>query len=48
MVFKMLLLRDCHEKNLHLKAYELSIFQYLQRGIVCTPLSVNILVTLPT
>jgi hypothetical protein len=32
-------------KNLHLKAYKLSIIQHIERCIVCTLLSVNIFVT---
>jgi hypothetical protein len=35
-------------KYLCLKAYKLSIFQYLERWIVCTPLNVNSFVTLAT
>jgi hypothetical protein len=35
-------------KRSHLKAYKLPIIQHLQSWIVCTPLSVNFLVTLAT
>jgi hypothetical protein len=35
-------------KRLHLNSYKLSILQGVQRWIVCTPLSVNVLVTLAT
>jgi hypothetical protein len=34
-------------KRLHLKAYKLSVVQYLERWIVCT-LSLNVFVTLTT
>jgi hypothetical protein len=33
-------------KRLHLNAHKLSIVQYMERSIVCTPLSVNVFVTL--
>jgi hypothetical protein len=36
------------QKRLHLKAYKLSIVQGVERNIVCTPLSVNVFVTLAT
>jgi hypothetical protein len=35
-------------KTLHLKAYKLSIIQGSGRWIVCTPLSVNVFLTLAT
>jgi hypothetical protein len=35
-------------KRLHLKAYKLSIVHHLEQWIVCTLLSVNIIVTLAT
>jgi hypothetical protein len=35
-------------KLLHLKADKLSVAQYVERWIVCTPLSVNVFVTLAT
>jgi hypothetical protein len=35
-------------KRLHLKAYKLSIVQGVEQWTVCTPLSVNIFITLAT
>jgi hypothetical protein len=47
MALQMLLCGECYE-NVYTKAYKLNVVKHLERRIVYTPLSINVIVTLAT